>query len=145
MASVDQGRRLSLPEAQTHTGQTLECPFNGTASDRRKTPAAEPPLAVRRCMGAGWKRQTGQSRHCSLAAEQSEALYQAIVEHRQEGKDARPLSHPLGFDPTRPTSADWQRILEKVGERYAELLARVPQPPILTDSKGRSKIVTPRP
>ncbi|MFN7929224.1 MAG: hypothetical protein U0Y68_15010 [Blastocatellia bacterium] len=97
----------------------------------RKTPAAEPPLAKRPALyGSGLKGKQVKADIARLAAEQSEALYQAIVEHRQEGKDARPLSHPLGFDPTRPTSADWQRILEKVGERYAELLARVPQPPI---------------
>ncbi len=65
-----------------------------------------------------------------LAAKQSEAIYQAIVAHRQEGQDAADVLQPLGFDPIRPVSADWQRVLEKVGERYAELLARVPQPPM---------------
>ncbi|MBS1809055.1 MAG: IS110 family transposase [Acidobacteria bacterium] len=97
----------------------------------RKTPSAEPPLAKRPALyGSGLKGKKVKADIARLAAEQSEAIYQAIVEHRQEGKDARPLSHPLGFDPMHPISADWQRVLEKVGEHYAELLARVPQPSI---------------
>lgn len=97
----------------------------------RKTPSAEPPLAKRPALyGSGLKGKQVKADIARLAAEQSEAIYQAIVAHRQEGKDATPVLQPLGFDPTRPVSADWQRVLEKVGERYAELLARVPQPAI---------------
>jgi hypothetical protein len=83
----------------------------------RKTPSAEPPLTKRPALyGSGLKGKKVKAEIARLAAEQSEAIYQAIVAHRQEGKDATSVLPPLGFDPTRPVSTDWQRVLEKVGK-----------------------------
>jgi transposase len=93
----------------------------------RKAASAEPPLAKRAALyGSGLKGTRVKAEITRLAAEQSEALYEAIVARRRAGEDSSTVLQSPGFDPTRPVAADWQRVLERVAERYADLIARKP-------------------
>ena len=95
----------------------------------RKVASAEPPLARRPALyGSGLQGKKVKTELARRAAEQAEAIYQAIVAQRQGGQEAGALVQEAGFDPTRPVSADWQRVLEKLAERYAEALPRAAKP-----------------
>ncbi len=91
----------------------------------RKVVSAEPPLAGRPALyGSGLPGRKVKVEVARQAAEHSEAIYQAIVARREAGQDAEAVTQEAGFDPTRPVSADWQRVLEKIAERYADSLPR---------------------
>jgi hypothetical protein len=51
------------------------------------------------------------------AAEEAEAIYAAVVEARTRGEQSVP--DDTGFDPTRPTQSDWQRVLEAYARHAA--------------------------
>lgn len=91
----------------------------------RRAAPAESQLAGRPALyGSGLPGRKVKADIARQAAEHSEAIYQAIVEHRGSGQDAADVVQSGGFDPTRPVSADWQRVLEKIAERYVDSLPR---------------------
>jgi hypothetical protein len=80
--------------------------------------AAEPPLAARPALyGSGLKGKQVRTELVRQAAEEAEVISQAIVARRREGKGSGEIVEEAGFNPTRPQSPDWQRVLEKVAER----------------------------
>jgi len=44
---------------------------------------------------------------------------------RDSMREAGAGAQPPEFDPTRPVSTDWQRVLEKIAERWADARPRV--------------------
>lgn len=90
----------------------------------RKIPsAAAPALGSKAALyGSGLQGRKVKDQISKLAAEQAEAIYQAVIEHRQvDGNSSTPTSNP-GFDPTRPLSTDWQKVLEIVAEKHLHAL-----------------------
>jgi hypothetical protein len=56
------------------------------------------------------------------AAERAEVIYEAAVRERQrpsESPSSKPYQSGKGFDPTRPQSVDWQKILEQVAREVS--------------------------
>lgn len=85
--------------------------------------AADPAPGTRAALyGSGLQGKKIKDQIARLAGEQSEAIYQAIIETRQAAQDSTTLSQAAGFDPTRPLSPDWQKVLEKVADRYFDSL-----------------------
>jgi transposase len=95
----------------------------------KKVASAEPPLAGRPALyGSGLKGKKVKTEIARQAAAQAEAIYQAIVQRRESSQDSGGLIEQAGFDPTHPLSTDWQRVLEKVAERYAGTLSPAVKP-----------------
>ena len=88
---------------------------------RRKAPSASPRGAGRPALyGSGLEGRKVKDVVARRAAEEAEAIYEAIVAGRAQGQ---PTARPEGFDPTRPRQTDWQRVLEC----YARAAARAPE------------------
>jgi transposase len=72
--------------------------------------------------GSGLQGKHVKKRIARQAAQQAEAIYEAIVEQRESGS-LRATGVNLGYDPLKPTGSDWQRVLERVAEQLGERLA----------------------
>jgi len=91
----------------------------------RKTPSAAPPhLGNKSALyGSGLKGKVIKEELARLASEQSEAIYRALIEHRNSGEDAAEVYCPEGFDPLHPRTTEWQSVLKTLAEKYAKDLA----------------------
>lgn len=85
----------------------------------RSVPSASARLGTRPALyGSGLQGKKVKTQIAKLASEQSEAIYQAIIEHRQNGADSSEFVETSGFDPTRPAVTDWEKVLKVVAEKY---------------------------
>jgi hypothetical protein len=84
----------------------------------RKAASASPRAPGRSALyGSGLQGRKLKGEVARRAAREAEAIYEAIVDARAEGQVA---SLPEGgFDPTRPTQTDWQRVLETFAREIA--------------------------
>lgn len=79
--------------------------------------------------GSGLQGRRVTAEVARLASEQAEAVYAAIIAGRQAGGASADLVERAGFDPTRPRTADWQRVLEQVASRVRLTPPPVGEPP----------------
>jgi hypothetical protein len=54
-----------------------------------------------------------------LAAEEAEAIYEAVVTKQKCGSASEGITR--GFDPTRPTQTDWHGLLGMFAEKVAQV------------------------
>lgn len=83
---------------------TIDKRFTVRKLSRRRTgrsaPSASARLGARPALyGSGLQGKKVKTQIAKLASEQSEAIYQAIIEHRQNGSDSTNLIETAGFDP----------------------------------------------
>lgn len=84
---------------------------------RRAASATPRPAGRGALYGSGLQGKTLKNEIARRAAEEAEAIYEAIV--AAPGADSRPGVDGDDFDPTRPQQPHWHRVLE----RFAEVLA----------------------
>lgn len=95
---------------------------------RRKVASAAMRPARPVLYGSGLQGRQVTTQVARQAAEQAEAIYNAIVTERKAGvRREGEASGTGGFDPTRPTVVDWQKVLEGIARRYAGPRSRTPR------------------